>query len=151
MLRTRLKEALSESTASGDDVTAATLRLIFAALKDRDIAARDRGNLHGVGDDEVTDMLQAMIRQRHESIELYRTVNRDDLIQAGIAEIEVIERFLPPQLDDDEMDAAITEVFEDVEAIGLKDVGRVMCALHDRYTGQMDFCRASARVKERLS
>ena len=151
MLRTRLKEALSDATAAGDNVTGATLRLILAALKDRDIAARDRGNLHGVGDDDVTEMLQAMIRQRHESIELYRTANRDDLVQAEAAEIEVIERFLPPQLDDSEMDAAITEVFEDVEASGLKDVGRVMCALHDRYTGQMDFCRASARVKERLT
>ena len=151
MLRTRLKEALSNATAAGDNVTAATLRLILAALKDRDIGARDRGNLHGVGDDDIIEMLQAMIRQRHESIELYRTANRDDLVQAETAEIEVIERFLPPQLDDSEMDAAISEVFEDVEASGLKDVGRVMCALHDRYTGQMDFCRASARVKERLT
>lgn len=151
MIRTRLKEALSESTARQDEVSTATLRLIHAALKDRDVAARDRGNRDGVCDDEVIAMLQAMIKQRRESIELFRTAARDDLVAAEVAEIGVIERFLPAQLDDSAMDAAITEVFEDVEATGLKDVGRVMCALHDRYTGQMDFCRASARVKQRLT
>ncbi len=151
MLRTRLSDALKISMKGKDAPMVSTLRLILAAIKDRDIAARGKGNKDGVTDDEVLSLLQSMIKQRHESISLYEKGGRMELAQREAEEIAVIEEFLPEQMDDDEMAAVITAVIGDVGATSLKDMGKAMAALKENHPGTMDFSKASTMVKERLS
>lgn len=150
MLRTRLNDSLKAAMKAKETLTVATVRLILAALKDRDIAARGKGNLEGIDEDGILAMLQSMIKQRRESIVLYEKGERLDLARQEAEEITVIEQFLPRQLGEDEMAEAIMAVIEDVEAKSLKDMGRTMAALKERYAGRMDFAKASARVKEQL-
>ncbi len=150
MLRTRLNDALKAAMKAKEVLTMATVRLILAALKDRDIAARGKGNLDGIDDDGILAMLQSMIKQRHESIALYEKGGRLELARQETDEIAVIEQFLPRQLGEDEVVEAITAVIEEVEAKSLKDMGRTMAALKERYAGRMDFAKASAQVKARL-
>ena len=150
MLRTRLNDSLKAAMKAKETRTIATVRLILAALKDRDIAARGKGNLEGIDEDGILAMLQSMIKQRRESIVLYEKGRRLDLARQESEEITVIEQFLPRQLAEDEMAEAIMAVIEDVEAKSLKDMGRTMAALKERYAGRMDFAKASARVKEQL-
>ncbi|WP_316975649.1 GatB/YqeY domain-containing protein [Shumkonia mesophila] len=151
MLRTRLKEALVTAMKARDTVAVATLRLILAALKDRDIAARGKGNLTGIPEEAILDLLQSMIRQRHESIDLYRIGERLDLVQREGAEIEVIQRFLPAQMDEAEVESAVGETVAELKATSLKDMGRTMAALKERYAGRMDFAKAGALVKKQLT
>ncbi len=150
MLRTRLNDALKAAMKAKETLTVATIRLILAALKDRDIAARGKGNLEGIDEDGILAMLQSMIKQRRESIALYEKGGRLELAQQETEEITVIEQFLPRQLGEDEMAEAIMAVIQDVEAKSLKDMGRTMAALKERYAGRMDFHKASAQVKEQL-
>ncbi len=150
MLRSRLREALTTALKAREELAVATLRLVLAALKDRDITARGKGNLDGIGDDDILEMLRSMIRQRHDSIELYEKGGRLELAEREAGEIAVIESFLPVQLDDGETLAAIGEVIAEKGAKDLKDLGRTMAALKKRYPGRMDFAKASALVKERL-
>ncbi len=150
MLRTRLNDSLKAAMKAKETLTVATVRLILAALKDRDIAARGKGNLEGIDEDGILAMLQSMIKQRRESIVLYEKGGRLELARQEAEEITVIEQFLPRQLTEDEMAEAIMAVIEDVEAKSLKDMGRTMAALKERYAGRMDFAKASARVKEQL-
>ncbi len=150
MLRNRLNEGLKQSMKARDPVATGTLRLILAALKDRDIAARSKGNTEGIDENEVLGMLQSMIKQRRESIELYERGGRLELAEGEAREIVVIEQYLPKPLSDDEVTAAIDVAIAEVEATCLKDMGRVMVALRGRYAGRMDFTQASAAVKERL-
>ena len=124
-----------------------TLRLILAALKDRDIAARGKGNSEGIGDQDILELLQKMVRQRRESIELFEKGDRQDLADKEAEEIEVIQRFLPKQLDPDQVRGAVQEAIEELEAATIKDMGRVMAALKERYAGRMDFGKASGIVK----
>lgn len=151
MLREQLNDALKSSMKEKNDVGVATLRLILAALKDRDIAARSKGNSDGIGEDEILGMLQSMIKQRRDSIEMYEKGGRLELAEQEAAEIGIIEAFLPKQLDDDAMAAVIDAVIADVGAAGIKDMGRVMGALKGQYAGQMDFGKASAMVKGKLT
>jgi uncharacterized protein YqeY len=151
MLRERLADALKASVKSKDSRRTGTLRLILAALKDRDIAARGSGNTEGLGDDEILNMMQTMIRQRRESIEMYRKGNRSDLVTQEEEEIAVIESFLPRQLGPEEMAAASREVIAELGAASIKDMGRVMAELKARYAGRMDFAKASQVVKQQLS
>ncbi|MFQ5774765.1 MAG: GatB/YqeY domain-containing protein [Kiloniellaceae bacterium] len=151
MFRTRLSDALKDAMKAKEQCAVSTLRLILAALKDRDIAARGKGNSDGISEDEILEMLRKMIRQRQESIEMYQKANRQDLVDKETAEIEVIERFLPKQLDEDEMRGAVSEVIDELKASTIKDMGRVMGTLKERYAGRMDFGRASALVKEQLA
>lgn len=151
MLRTRLNDALKSAMKARDDRTTTTVRLILAVLKDRDIAARTQGSMEEISDDEILLMLQSMIKQREESIAAYEKGGRQDLAQQEREEITVIEQFLPTQLSGDEMTAAITEVITEVEAKSLKDMGRVMGTLKERYPGRMDFGKASAEVKKQLA
>lgn len=150
MLRNELNDALKTALKTKDQTALATVRLILAALKDRDIQARGEGNSDGISEDEILEMLQKMIKQRRESIELYRQGNRQDLVDKEAAEIGVIERFLPKPLDEEETRSAVDEVIEETGAGSVKDMGRVMAMLKQRYPGRMDFSRASALVKERL-
>lgn len=153
MLRSRLTEALKDSLKAKDERAIATLRLILAALKDRDIAARTRAGTgaEGVTEDEILQMLQSMIKQRRESIALYEQGGRLELAQQEADEIEVIQRFLPKQMSDEEVQAAVSGVIADLGAAGLKDMGRVMAALRERFAGQMDFGKASQAVKSQLA
>lgn len=151
MYRTRLNESLKEAMKAKDPGAVSTLRLILAALKDRDIAARGKGISDGIGDDEILRMLQKMVRQRQDSIEMYRKGDRQDLVDKELAEIEIIERFLPKQLSEDEIRDAVGEAVRELDASSIKDMGRVMGALKQRYAGRMDFGRASAMVKGELT
>lgn len=151
MLRSRLRDCLAASMKAKDKPAVSTLRLILAALKDRDIAARSKGDLSGVDDSAILDLLQSMIRQRQDSIAMYQTAGRTDLAEQEAKEIEIIKQFLPEQLDADEMAAAVDSVIAEIEAKSLKDMGRTMAELKERYAGQMDFAKASAIVKEKLA
>jgi len=151
MLRERLQDELKAAMKAKDSCKVSTLRLILAAVKDRDVAARATGNADGIDDAQILELLAKMIRQRRESIKLYEEGGRVDLAEREAEEIGVIESFMPRQLDDDEIAAAVEQVVAEVEATGLKDMGRVMAALKQRYAGRMDFAKASARVKKALS
>ena len=150
MLRERLSEALKVSMKAKNPRAVSTLRLILAALKDRDIAARGRGVTDGVGEPEIIEMMQKMVRQRHESIELYERGGRPELAQQEAEEIAIIEGYLPKQLDEAETLQAVDAVLAELGAGNLKDMGRVMAALKERFGGRMDFGKAGARVKQRL-
>ncbi len=150
MLRTRLSDALKAAMKERNERSVSTLRLILAALKDQDIAARGKGNKEGLSDDQILSLLQSMIKQRRDSIKLYEQGGRMELAQREAEEIAVIEEFLPEQMSDDEMAAVITGIIGEVGAESLKDMGKAMGALKEQYAGHMDFAKASAMVKERL-
>ena len=151
MLRTNLSDALKDALRGQDQRSLATVRLILAALKDRDICARGRGNTDGIDDAEILDMLQSMVKQRRESIAMYEQGGRCELAQREQEEIEVISRFMPEQLGDDEIRTAVAEIISELGAYSLKDMGRVMASLKERFSGRMDFGRASSVVKENLA
>lgn len=151
MLREQLADALKVAMKARDQVKVSTVRLILAALKDRDIAARGGDKDDGLGDDAILQLLTTMVRQRRESIALYEQGKRDDLAAREAAEIVVIERFLPRQLDEAEAAEAIGQVIDELESKSLKDMGRTMGALKEKYAGQMDFAKASGLVKQRLA
>ena len=150
MLRTRLSDTLKSFMKEKNERSVSTLRLILAALKDQDIAARGKGNKEGLSDDQILSLLQSMIKQRRESIKLYEQGGRMELAQREAEEIGVIEEFLPEQMSHDEMAIVITRIIGEVGAESLKDMGKAMGALKEQYAGQMDFAKASAMVKERL-
>jgi uncharacterized protein len=151
MLRNKLNEALKEAMRAGDAPARDTVRLILAKLKEVDIAQRTEANREGVGDDKILSMLQGMIKQRNESIQLYQKGNRADLADKEKAEIGVIERFLPQQMDEAAVEAAVKEAVASSGAKSIKDMGGVMAALKTKYAGQMDFAKASAVVKKTLA
>jgi hypothetical protein len=151
MFRAELSDTLKDAMRAKDACAVSTLRLILAALKDRDIAARGKGNSEGISDDDILDLLQKMVRQRRESIELFQKGDRQDLADKEAEEIKVIQRFLPKQMDSDQVRGAVQEIIEELGAATIKDMGRVMAALKERYAGRMEFGKASALVKERLA
>lgn len=155
MLRDQLNHALKDAMKVKDMRRTATLRLILAALKDRDIAARtgDRpaSDQPGISDDEIMQMLQTMVRQRRDSIALYEQGGRQELADQEREEIAIIEGFLPRQMSDDEIRSAVKGLVQELGASSVKDMGRVMGQVKARYAGQMDFAKASAIVKEVLS
>jgi len=151
MFREQLPEALKAALKDKDVRAVSTLRLIMAALKDRDIAARSKGNMDGIPEDEILQMLQTMAKQRRESISMYEKGGRLELAEQEGEEIAIIQRFLPEQLDEAATKAAVDKTIADIGAGGLKDMGAVMGALRENYAGQMDFGKASAIVKARLS
>lgn len=151
MLRAKFQENLKSAMQAKDKIGISTTRLILAALKDRDIAARSKGNTDGISDDEILSMLATMVKQRRDSVDLYRKGGREDLAAREEAEIQIIEKFMPRQLSEDEIRDAVGEVIDDIGASGLKDMGRTMKEIRDKYAGQMDFSKASAIVKEKLA
>lgn len=151
MLRQTLNDAMKEAMKSRDQATLGTVRLILAKLKDVDIAARTADSREGVSDERILSMLQGMIKQRNEAITLYRQGGRAELADKEQAEIAVIERFLPRQMDDAAVAAAIAEAVKATGAASIKDMGGVMAALKAKYTGQMDFAKASGAVKKALT
>ena len=151
MLRDKLNEAMKDAMRARETAALGTIRLILAKLKDVDIAARTETSREGVSDDRILSMLQGMIKQRNESVVLYEKGNRADLADKEKAEIAVIERFLPKQMDDAAVETAVREAVATAGATSVKDMGGVMAALKAKYAGQMDFAKASAAVKKALS
>lgn len=151
MLRTELNEAMKTALRNKDQRSLATVRLILAALKDRDICARGRGNTDGIDEQEILEMLQSMVKQRKDSIAMYEQGGRCELAEREQAEIDIITGFMPEQLDDDAIRGVVNETITELDASSLKDMGRVMASLKERYAGRMDFGRASSVVKETLA
>lgn len=155
-MRERINQDIKAAMKGGEKVRLSTLRLINAAIKDRDIAARvdDKGQSTGkekIDDTEILALLQKLIKQRRDSIESYQKGGRQDLVDKEQAEIAVIEDYLPKQMDDAQLTAAVDKVIGELGANSLKDMGRTMAALKDRFTGQMDFGKASQLVKAKLA
>ena len=149
-MREAFNTALKDAMRSGDKVKVATVRMITAALKDRDIEARGAGK-GPLADDEILSLLQKMIKQRQESLKIYQDNGRPELAEQEAAEIAVITSFMPAQLSDAEIDAAIAAAIAETGAAGMKDMGKVVGKLKEKYAGRMDFAKASAAVKAKLS
>ena len=150
MLRDEFTERMKTALRAKDTRTLSTVRLIIAALKDRDIAARGEGNSAGITDPDIQRLLQGMIKQRRESIELYHKGNRPELARQEGEEITVIRSFLPRQMDDADTEAAVTAAIAEAGASGVKDMGKVMGALRERHAGVLDMAKAGAAVKRLL-
>ena len=150
-LRAQLNDAMKEAMKAKDAKRLATVRLMLAALKDRDIAARSETSRELLGDDEILSLLAKMIKQREESAAAYDAGNRPELAAGEREEIVIIRSFMPAQMDDAEMKAAVQKAIADAGAASIKDMGKVMAALKERYAGQMDFSKASAATKDALS
>lgn len=149
-LRKRVNETLKQAMRDKDQTRLSTLRLINAAIKDRDIAARGEGLDEGVDDGAVLAILGKMTKQRHESARAYEEGGRLDLAERERGEIEIIEEFLPRQLSEDEVTKAVDAAISDTGAQSIRDMGKVMGALKAKYTGQMDFGTVGPVVKARL-
>jgi uncharacterized protein YqeY len=150
MLRARLSDALKTAMKAQDQRTVSTVRMILAGLKDRDIAARGKGNAEGISDAEIQQMLQGMVKQRRESMALYQQGNRPELADQEGAEIAVIETFMPKQLSDAELEEAVAAAIAATGAQAAKDMGRVMAVLREKHAGQIDFAKAGAVAKKKL-
>jgi uncharacterized protein YqeY len=149
-LRDDFMSALKTSMRAGDAPRTSTLRLILARVKDADIAARPSG-VTAISDDDITGVLRGMVKQRRESVALYEQGKRQDLADKESAEIAVIEAFLPQQMDEATLLAAVDEAIAATGAASVKDMGRVMAALKSRHAAALDMGRANAAVKTRLS
>ncbi len=150
-LRTEINEALKDAMRAKEEHVVGAIRLIISEMKKRDIEARPKGNMDGISDDELRGLMQGMIKQRRESIELYQKGNRPDLVKQESDEIAVIERFLPQQMDEAAMKAAIAKTIAAIGATSIKDMGKVMAELKKNYVGQMDFAQAGSLVKGSLA
>ena len=150
-LRNEINTALKQAMRDRATERLSTLRLIMAAIKDRDIAARGEGKEDGVGEDEVLAILSKMVKQRQESARTYEEGGRLDLAERELSEITVIEEFLPKQLNEAEIEAAIGAAISETGAGSIRDMGKVMGALKAKYTGQMDFGQVGPMVKDQLN
>ena len=149
-LRTEISDALKTAMREKDKIRLGTLRLINAAIKDKDIAERGDGNDAGIGNDAVLALLGKMVKQRQESAKVYEEGGRLEMAERERAEIEVIEDFLPRQLDAEEVGTAIDAAIAAVGADSIRDMGKVMGELKAKYTGQIDFGKVGPMVKDRL-
>jgi uncharacterized protein len=151
MIREKLTRALKEAMKARAEPATTTIRMINAAIKQKDIdVARPRGDQQ-IGDGEILNLLQSLIKSRREAIELYKQGNRQDLVNKEQAEIAVIEQFLPKQLSEEETKAAVRELAASLGASSVKDMGKVMAALKTKYAGELDMTKASAIVKQVLT
>ena len=150
MLRDEISLALKGAMKAKKPKSVSTLRLILAAIKDRDIAARGAGNPDGISEEEVMKVLQTMVKQRQESITFYEKGDRSDLVKQESEEIKIIQEFLPEQMSEGEVFIAVNAAVDKLDAKNLKDMGRMMAFLRENYAGCMDFGKASALLKKRL-
>jgi uncharacterized protein YqeY len=151
MIRDKISQVLKDAMRAKDEVKTTTLRMVNAAIKQKDIdVARARGDQH-ISQDEVLNLLQNLIKSRRESIELYKQGGRQDLVDKEETEIGVIEQFLPKQMNEEETRAAIRDLVAALGAISVKDMGKVMAAIKSKYAGQLDIAKASAAVKDVLT
>ena len=149
-LRVRLNDDMKNAMRAKDERVLATVRLILAALKDKDIAARPKG-ITAIPDDEIMQMMNGMIKQRRDSIVLYQQGNRPELAAKEQGEIDIIQSYLPQQMSSEEVAAAVKAVIAEIGASSVRDMGRVMAALKERFTGRMDFAAVSGVVKQNLT
>ncbi|MGE6741698.1 GatB/YqeY domain-containing protein [Allorhizobium pseudoryzae] len=149
MMRDKLSTAMKDAMKAKEARRLSTVRLIQTAIKDRDIANRGAGK-DPVSDDDILQILQKMIKQREESAKIYTEGGRAELADQELAEIEIIRDFLPEQLSDEKMREIIAGIIEETGAQGLRDMGKCIGLLKDRYAGQMDFAKASGMVKDML-
>jgi uncharacterized protein YqeY len=149
VLRDDINSALKEAMKAKNERAVSTLRMINSTLKNADIEARGQSK-PPLGDAEVLGLLQKMIKQRQESVELYQKGGRADLVKQEQEEIAIIQGYLPKQMSEAEMAAAIEAAIKDTGAAGMKDMGKVIGSLRGKYAGQMDFGKASALVKAKL-
>jgi uncharacterized protein YqeY len=147
-MRARINDAVKTAMKSGDKARLGTLRLITAAIKDRDLA--QPAGADPVGDSDILAVLQKMVKQRRESIDVFRKNGREELAQQEESEVAVIEAFLPSQMGEAEISGAVAAAIAEVSATGAKDMGKVMGLLKQRYAGTMDFAKASAITKDLL-
>lgn len=148
-LRDKLMEDVKAAMKGGEKTRLSAIRLVQAAIKDKDIEARGLGKGQ-LTDEDILAVLQKMVKQRQESITIYNQAGRQELAATEQAEVDVISAYLPKQMDESEMDAAIAEVVQEVGAATMKDMGKVVAALRTAYAGRMDFALASQRVKKAL-
>ena len=149
MLREELQKALKESMLNKDTDTVSAVRLIIAGMKEKDVDARGKGQKEA-SDADLMSMMQSMIKQRNDSIKMYVDGKREDLAAKERKEISIIELFLPKQMSDAEIEAAIKGVIAETGAASMKDMGKVMGALKAKYAGQLDFGKASGMIKNLL-
>jgi uncharacterized protein YqeY len=149
-MREQFTEALKESMKAGEKRRVSTIRMITSALKDRDIEQRGQGK-PPLTDEEILGLLQKMVKQRQESLAIYEQAGRTDLANQESEEIQILMGFMPAQLDEAAVKAAIADAIEASAASSVKDMGKVMAFLKERYAGQMDFAKASGAVKAMLS
>ncbi len=150
MLRDQINDALKEAMKAKNERAVSTLRMVNSTLKNADIEARGGGK-GPLGDAELLALLQKMIKQRQESVELYEKGGRADLVRQEQEEIAIISAYLPKQMSEPEMKAAIEAAVKETGAAGMKDMGKVIGVLRGKYAGQMDMGRASAMVKAQLA
>lgn len=148
--RTEITSAMKDAMREKDELALTTIRLINAAIKDKDIAARPTGNVGGISDADILSLLQSMIKQRQESSKAFRDGGREDLATKEDAEIKVIERFLPAQLSDSEVENVVAAIISGVGAASIKDMGKVMAELKANYAGQIDMGKAGVIIKQKL-
>lgn len=151
MLREKFTADLKTAMLAKDEMSVHTIRLINAGVKQKDIDSRTVESREGISDAQILSLLQTMIKQRQESIKLYEQGKRQDLVDKEAAEIRIIEKYLPKQLSDDEVKAAVQSVIAAAGASSIKDMGKVMNELKAKYSGQMDFAKVGAVVKEKLA
>ena len=151
MLRDDLKTAMKDAMKAKESRRLSTIRLILAAVKEKDIDNRTEDTSALDDDAMITGILSKMVKQRGDSIKAYEEAGRCELAEQERAEIEIIQDFLPKQMSDEEIDAAVKAAIEAAGASGLKDIGKVMASLKDNYAGKMDFAKASGKVKAALS
>jgi uncharacterized protein len=149
-IRGNISKLLKEAMINKDIILTNTLRLILAAVKDKDISARSKSNFEGINETEIISLLQNMIKQRNASIEMYIQGKRDDLVKIEENEIKIISSFLPEQLSENEINDIITNSIRSSEAKSIKDMGKVINLIKDEYNGKMDFGVVSKIIKEKL-
>ena len=149
-MREKLNSELKKSIINKDIVATKTIRLIIAAIKDRDIVVRSEGNQNGISDTDIISLLKKMKKQREESIQLYSKGNRIDLVQCEEDEIKIIKQFLPKQMNDDEIVDLVKDAIKLNDAKSIRDMGKVMSYLKENYSSKMDFSKASKFLKETL-
>lgn len=149
--RENINAAMKDALKNKEMERLATIRLIIAAMKDKDINSRTDGRNDGIDESGVLSLLQSMIKQRNESSKIFRENNRPELADKEDAEIRIIESFLPKQLSDDEVAKIVGEIIASTGAAGIKDMGKVMGELKAKYAGQLDMGKAGAVIKQKLS
>ena len=150
MLRDELQNSLKEAMKNRDMQTVSAVRLIIAGQKEKDVEARGKGQEKAT-DADLLSMMQSMIKQRNESIKIYTQSNRPDLAAKEQSEIDVIQRFLPKQMNPEEIESLIKSLIAQTGASGMKDMGKIMSVLKAQYAGQLDFGAASGVIKKLLS
>ena len=149
-IRENISKLLKEAMINKDITLTNTLRLILAAVKDKDISARSKSNSEGINETEIISLLQNMIKQRNASIEMYIQGKRDDLVKVEEDEIKIISNFLPEQLSENEINDIITNSIRSSEAKSIRDMGKVINLIKDEYNGKMDFGVVSKIIKSKL-